>query len=127
MRKRFMPKEIKYIIKNVETNEYFVGWEYAKDAKGNYLRRKGISNGSWGDHVTVKNPFFSKSQMPKLYNSHGGARKIISEFAGVSFAKNDKLTSTEKVLYGNAQLTKYEIVPVKVKLVEVKDVNIKQK
>lgn len=114
-----MLNKTKFIIKNVETNEYFVGWELVRNDKGHILMRKGLSNGAWGD-VPVKVPSFSTEQSPKLYNTYGGARKIISEFAGSSFAKQDKLKPTEKVLFGDAKLAKYEIIECKIKLVEVK-------
>lgn len=115
-----MSKEIKYVIKNVETNEYFTGWQFAVDAHGKHILRDPISNKSWGTKVYAKSPIFSKQITPKLYNTHGGAQKIISEFAGISYASNAKLNPTQKVLFGNKDLTKYEIVPVKLKLVEVK-------
>lgn len=109
----------KFLIKNIETGEYFVGWNYAQDEKGGYKMRRGISNGAWGDHVVVKNPKFSTDEPPKLYNTYGGARKIISEFVGKSFAKTDKLNQTQKVLFGDADVTKYEIVECRLKIVEV--------
>lgn len=110
----------KFVIKNIETGQYFVGWQAALNDKGNYKFRKGISNGSWGESVVVKNPKFSNEEPPKLYNTYGGARKIISEFVGKSFAKTDKLNPTEKVLFGDSDVTKYEIIECRLKLVEVK-------
>lgn len=110
----------KFLIKNIETGEYFVGWKPVVNDKGNYQFRKGISNGAWGAGVVVKNPLFSKDEPPKLYNTYGGARKIISEFVGKSFAKTDKLNPTQKVLFGDADVTKYEIVECRLKIVEVK-------
>lgn len=114
-----MSKEIKYVIKNVETGEYFVGWQAARDTKGNVLYRKGVHNTYWGD-VVQKIPLFSNIITPKIYNSRGGARKIISEFVGSSFAKQDKLNTSEKVLFGNSKLSQYEIIPCTVKIVERK-------
>ena len=116
-------RKTKFVIKNIETGQYFIGWEPAMSPKGTHIYRKGISNGSWGDSVLVKVPNFSTDEPPKLYNTYGGARKIISEFVGKSFAKNDKLNSTEKVLFGDAKLTKYEILECRLKLVEVKKKN----
>ncbi len=110
----------KFVIKNIETSEYFVGWDYARDKHGRHIMRTGLSNGAYSNGVVAKVPKFSKEESPKLYNTYGGARKIISEFAGTSFAKNDKLNSTEKVLFGDAKLTKYEILECRLKLVEVK-------
>ena len=110
----------KFVIKNIETNEYFIGWDFAKDAQGRYVHRPGIGNSSWGNTVLVKSPIFSKKDTPKLYNTYGGARKIISEFVGSSYAKVDKLNQAQKVLFADSKLTKYEIVECKIKLVEVK-------
>ena len=110
----------KFIIKNIETGEYFTGWEFPKDAQGRYMHRPAINSSSWGGTVIVKNPLFSKKETPKLYNTYGGARKIISEFVGSSYAKVDKLNQAQKVLFADSKLTKYEIVECKVKLVDVK-------
>lgn len=115
-----MSKETKYVIKNLETGEYFVGWELVKNAKGDFTFRQGLSNGGKWNDVLAKTPKFSSNATPKIYNSHGGARKIISEFAGISFASYDKMSTSEKILFGNANISKYEIVPCTIKIVEKK-------
>ncbi len=120
-----MHKEIKYVIKNVDTGEYFIDWELATDVNGRYIRRKPIHS-SYYNSVFVKVPRFSKTMYPKIYNSYGGARKIISEFVGSSFAKEDKLNNTEKILYGDKELSKYQVVKCTVKIVELKDGKEKQ-
>jgi hypothetical protein len=112
-----MSKEEKYVIKNTETGEYFVGWKPATNDKGQFLYRKGVHQSYWGQ-VVQKVPAFSNITTPKIYNSRGGARKIISEFVGSSFAKQDKLNASEKVLFGDSNLAKYEIVPCTIKIVE---------
>lgn len=117
MKKKLMLKETKYVIKNVETGEYFVGWKGEQNEKGNFVFRKPVHKTYWGD-VVKKVPAFSLEKMPKIYNSRGGARKIISEFVGASYAKQDKLNTSEKVLFGDSNLSKYEIVPCTIKIVE---------
>lgn len=115
-----MSKETKYVIKNLETGEYFVGWELVKNTKGDYTFRNGLSNGGQWNNVLNKTPKFSLEITPKIYNTHGGARKIISEFVGASFAKHDKMKPSEKILFGDTRIAKYEIVPCTIKIVEKK-------
>lgn len=111
----------KYVIKNIETNEFFMGWEPALDKNGQWLKRPPVHASYWKS-VFVKKPKFSKiiDELPKIYNSHNGARKIISEFVGTSLADQDKLNNAEKVLFGDKELAKYVIVRCRIKLIELK-------
>jgi len=108
----------KFLIKNIETGGYFVGWDYAKDAKGRFIQRPPVHPGHYYGDPIVKVPSFSKDEFPKLYNSVGGARKVISEFVGQSYAKHQKLNPTQQVLFGSKDLTKYQIVEVELKIKE---------
>lgn len=108
----------KFIIKNIETGGYFIRWDYAKDKKGNWIQRPPVHPGHYYGNPLVKVPFFSKDELPKLYNSTGGARKVISEFVGQSYAKHQKMNTAQQVLYGSKDLTKYQIVEVELKIKE---------
>lgn len=108
----------KFVIKNIETGDYFVRWDYAKDKKGNWVHRQPVHPGHYYGSPIVKIPFFSKTDYPKLYNTNGGARKVISEFVGQSYADHQKMNPTQKVLFGNKDLTKYEIVEIELKIKE---------
>ena len=112
-----MPRS-KFIIKNIETGEYFVGWDYAKDNKGRTLQRGPVHPGHYYSNPVVKVPSFSKEVFPKIYSTSGGARKIISEFTGQSYANHQKLNQTQQILFGNKDLTKYAIVEVDLQIKE---------
>ena len=106
----------KFIIKDIVTGEYFIGWDFGKDTKGNFLYREPVHPGHYYGKVVVKKPIFSKTDFPKLYNTIGGAGKVISEFTGQSYRKQEKMNASQKVLFGSKDLSKYEIVEVCLKI-----------